>query len=278
MIASIASIASMRSALAVMLLALTACGSSTTDSTTADTGTQQPGDTGATATAKSFKTHVILGDSISDAGGQSPFFYTLLGADLKARYGDMKVVKASKGGSKASNLGGQIASITGPLEGPVFVSVTIGGNDVRAAIGKVVTGGDDTKERTDFQEFLHDALAELKKPDRFGPGVQVAVYMTNIYDPSDGTGNFAFASGTKCGGALGFYPAGRPTSPTLDPWEKVFVDEAAQFNDVHVLDMRAKFQGHGVPAPEAWFVSDCIHPNAMGHNAIRDLFVANLPS
>lgn len=268
----------MNRSLMAVLLTLTACSSSTTtDSTTADSGTQQTGDTGTTTTAKTFKTHVILGDSISDNGGQGPFFYDLLDADLKAKYGDIKVIKASKGGSKAPNLGGQISTVTGPLEGPVLVTITIGGNDIQAAIAKVISGADDTKERTDFQEFLDGALVELKKPDRFGPGVQVAVYMTNVYDPSDGTGNFKFASGTKCGGALGFYPAGKPTTPTLDPWEKIFVDEAAKYQDVHVLDMRAKFQGHGVPTSEPWFVTDCIHPNAKGHNAIRDLFVASLP-
>lgn len=259
-------------AIAVLLVA---CGGSTADPVT-NTGTPDTG-TGNNAGPKSFKTHVILGDSISDGGGEAPFFYTLLDQDLNAKYGAMKVVKASKGGAKAQNLGGQISTVTGPLEGPVLVTITIGGNDVQAAIGKIVTGGDDSKERNDFKEFLDGALAELKKPDRFGSGVQVSVYMTNVYDPSDGTGNFKFASGTKCGGALGFYPAGRPTTPTLDPWEQVFTDEAAKYGDVRVLDLRAKFQGHGVPSAEPWFVNDCIHPNAKGHSAIRDLFVASLP-
>jgi lysophospholipase L1-like esterase len=262
---------------ALLALLLTACGGSTADnpSTAAtDSGTQN--DSGTTG-AKSFKTHVILGDSISDGGGESPFFYTLLDQDLNAKYGGVKVVKVSKGGSKASNLGGQINTITTPLEGPVLVTITIGGNDVQAAIGTIVTGGDDTKQRNDFREFLDAALADLKKPDRFGPGVQVAVYMTNIYDPSDGTGNFKFASGTKCSGALGFYPAGRPTAPTLDPWEQVFTDLAAKYTDVHVLDMRAKFNGHGVPSTDTWFVPDCIHPNAKGHAAIKDLFATTLP-
>lgn len=257
----------MRPLLLSLALCLAACGSNADETP----GTTNPGTDSGTTTpgAKSYKTHVILGDSISDGGGEGPFFYSLLDQQLGA---GVKVVKASKGGARAQNLGGQIGTIAGPLEGPVVVTITIGGNDVTAALGKILTGGDDTKERADFKEFLDLSIAELKKPDRFGPGVQVTVYMTNVYDPSDGTGNFKFQSGTKCGGALGFYPAGKPTAPQLDPWEAIFPEVAGKYADVHVLDLRTKYQGHGVPAAEPWFVTDCIHPNAKGHAAIRDLF------
>ena len=275
----------MRSLLLALSFSLFACssgddGNPTTSNPTTDTGgtTQQPG-------KKVFKTHVILGDSISDGGGTGPFFYNLLdknddakwpdakGQDFTTVYGsDIKIVKASKGGARAQNLGGQINTITGPLPGPVLVTITIGGNDVQAALGKILTGGNDTADRESFKGFLNDSFALLKTPDRFGPGVEVVVYVANVYDPSDGTGNFKFQSGTKCGGALGFYPAGQSTAKLLDPWEQIFVDVAAKFQDVHVLDLRAKFMGHGVPTAEPWFVPDCIHPNTPGHDAVRDLF------
>lgn len=269
---------------------MVACSGSTDDgspSTVADSGTTAVGDTGSTTSAgkKAYKTHVILGDSISDGGGTGPFYYNLLdanddarypdaaGKDFKTLYGsDIKIVKASKAGSRAQNLGGQINTITGPLPGPVLVTITIGGNDVQAALGKILSGGDVTPDRESFREFLDGAIAMLKTPDKFGPGVEVSVFMTNVYDPSDGTGNFKFATGTKCSGALGFYPAGKPTSPDLDPFETIFDDVAAKYKDVHVLDLRAKFKGHGVPAAETWFVGDCIHPNTPGHDAVRDLF------
>ena len=268
---------------------MVACSGAGNDSATpaangVDGGVDHDGGT-TPAGKKAFKTHVILGDSISDGGGTGPFFYNLLdknddakwpdaiGKDFVTIYGaDLKVVKASKAGARAQNLGGQINTLTGPLAGPVLVTITIGGNDVTAALGKILTGGDDTSERTQFKQFLDDAIAALKTPDRFGPGVDVSVYMTNVYDPSDGTGNFKFQSGTKCGGALGFYPAGQSTKPLLDPWEQIFVDVAAKYQDVHVLDLRAKFNGHGVPSAETWFVTDCIHPNTPGHDGIRDIF------
>jgi len=259
-------------------------GGSTPQANGADSGTTTT-DSASSGSKKAFKTHVILGDSISDGGGAGPFFYNLLdanddakwpdgaGKDFKSLYGpDIKIVKASKAGARAQNLGGQVNSITGPLEGPVLVTITIGGNDVQAALGKLLTGGDVAPDRESFRGFLDEGIGLLKTPDKFGPGVEVVVYMTNVYDPSDGTGNFKFATGTKCGGALGFYPAGKATSPDLDPFETIFDDVAAKYKDVHVLDLRAKYNGHGVPAAETWFVTDCIHPNAKGHDAIRDLF------
>ncbi|MBI2389153.1 MAG: SGNH/GDSL hydrolase family protein [Deltaproteobacteria bacterium] len=257
-----------------------------------DGGSSQPSgagsgttDGGTQASKRAFRTHVILGDSISDRGGAGPFYYDLLdknddakwpdgaGKDLATLYGpDLAIVKASRAGARAQNLGGQVNTITGPLAGPVLVTMTIGGNDVQAALGKMLTGGDVTAERESFREFLDEAIGMLKQPDRFGPGVEVVVYVANVYDPSDGTGNFKFASGARCGGALGFYPAGQPTAPQLDPFEQIYLDVAAKYDDVHVLDLRAKFNGHGVPAADTWFVSDCLHPNAPGHDALRDLF------
>lgn len=276
----------MRSLFLALSLSLVACGSVADDSPST-TPTPSGSDAGTTpSTATKYKTHVILGDSISDGGGEGPFYYALLdknddakwpdakGLDFSTLYGpDVKVVKASKAGARAQNLGGQIATLPATLEGPVVVTMTIGGNDVTNALGALLTTGDDTKERTSFQEFLDGAIAELTKPDRFGAGVKVAVYLTNVYDPSDGTGNFTVAAtGKKCGGALGFFPAGKETRSLLDPWEQIFVDVAAKYPGTTLLDLRTKFDGHGVAKTESWFYPDCIHPNAIGHDAIRDLF------
>jgi lysophospholipase L1-like esterase len=202
-----------------------------------------------------------------------PFYYDLLDQDLKGLYGDVKVEKHSKAGATSSQLGGQITTIPKNLDGPVLVTITIGGNDVQQAMPAIITGGTDDKARADFATYLDDAFKALTAPDAFGAGVQVKVLIANVYDPSDGTGNFKFASGTKCPGALGYWPAGKQTGPLLDKWEQVMTDEAAKFPGVTVVDLRAKFQGHGVPAAETWFYSDCIHPNTPGHSSLRDLFL-----
>ena len=269
-----------------------ACSSSDDAPSTAatDTGTAATDSGGTTEDSTpsgttAFKTHVILGDSISDKGGAGPFFYDLLdqnddakypdwaGKDFKTIYGaGFAVEKTSKGGATSANLGGQIAALPKTLTGPVLVTITIGGNDVQAALGTIITGGDDTPKRNDFAANLDEAFTTLTAADHFGAGVQVKILIANVYDPSDGTGNFKFASGSKCPGALAYWPAGKETATLLDKWEKVMSDTAAKYPAVKVLDLHAKFSMHGVPAAETWFYNDCIHPNAIGHNQIRDLF------
>ncbi len=250
----------------------TAGGGSDTSSPGTDTST--PGSDTPLATGLAFKTYVILGDSISDGGGQAPFFYNSLTTDLQGKYGaDVKIVKASKGGAKTVNLDAQVGGLPTALAGPVLVSITIGGNDVQAAIPGILTGGDGSADRTAFQGYLKTALDELTKPGRFGDGVQVRVLLSNIYDPSDGTGNFSY-DGKKCGGALGFFPAGKTTDTLLDPWEAIMSDEAKAHTGVTLLALRELFKGHGVETGLAttWFVSDCIHPNATGHEQLHQLF------
>ncbi|MEO7095377.1 MAG: SGNH/GDSL hydrolase family protein [Polyangiales bacterium] len=248
-------------------------------------GTDTGGDTAKPpAGALAFKTYVVLGDSISANGGEGPYFDSLLmknddtkwpdykGQDLTTKYGAIKLEKHSKGGSTAVNLDSQVAALPKTLEGPVLVTITIGGNDVQAALPTVLGGGSDDAKRTQFQGYIQTALDELTAPGRFGEGVQVRVILANIYDPSDGTGNFTFATGTKCGGALGFWPAGKETKSILDKWEDAMAVEAVKHPEVVYADLRARFDGHGVPSTtETWFVKDCIHPNSAGHTQVRGL-------
>jgi lysophospholipase L1-like esterase len=150
--------------------------------------------------------------------------------------------------------------------------MTIGGNDVRRALVSLLTGGNDGAARSLFATDLRDAVGELTREGRFGAGVEVSVFMTNVYDPSDGTGKFVYAATNRSCPGLGLFPAGRPTAPILEPWEAVFNEVAASHPRTKLLDLRGLFQDHGVGAAETWFVGDCIHPNAVGHDAIRDLF------
>lgn len=275
------------------LVALTAaCSGATASSsspspdggTTGDSGGGGGDDGGTPIGATAFKTHVILGDSISDRGGAGPFFYDLLDHNDDANYPDYKgkdlstklgaaitIVKNSKGGATSIGLTGQVKGLPASLVSPVLVTITIGGNDVQNALGAIVLSGNDTQQRTSFTNNLDTSLAELTKAGRFGDGVKVKVLLVNIYDPSDGTGNFKFANGTSCGQPLSLWNKGM-TDPYLTPWEDAMTTTVAKYPDVTLLDLRAEFHGHGVPAMTTWFVPDCIHPNTLGHAALRKLF------
>ncbi len=258
-------------------------------------------------TAK-FKTLVVLGDSISDVGAGSgadeePFYRTLLvknddtkypewkGFDLATCWGldpMMGVVKASKGGAIAtvppnnkptdlSILLNQATSLPASLPGPVLVVGTIGGNDVQAGLVTVLTGtpAQVQKNIDDFASGFGQAMTELTKPDRFGVGVQVSLLMTNIYDPSGGTGHFYYEPKmATCPGALGFWPDKKETKTQLAPWNAAMANEAAKHAGVKLVELAAPFDAHAVSTPVGtnWFHEDCIHPDSLGHNAIRGVF------
>jgi lysophospholipase L1-like esterase len=252
------------------------------------------------------KTIVVVGDSISDVGSgetraqQEPFYRTLLVKNDEERHADWKgydlstcwkldatkaVVKASVGGAIATEktdgersiLLQQAKSLPTSLEGPVLVVGTIGGNDLLSGLSNVVFGNTE-KAKTDLDAYVSGfgaAMAELTKPDRFGAGVKVDVLITNIFDPSDGTGRFRFTpEDRKCTGAFQLWPEGQPTEPTLVEWNSAMTAEAAKYRGVALLDLKALYKGHDVnqAAENNWFYKDCIHPNSAGHHGIRTLF------
>ena len=261
-------------------------------------------------TAK-YKTLVVLGDSISDVGAgtssELPLYRTLLVKNDDTKYPEWKgfdlstcwmldpangVVKGSKGGAVAtvpqnnspsdkSILLNQATGLPATLAGPVLVVGTIGGNDVQKGLVTVLTGTP-AQVQTQIGQFaagFGQAMAELTKADRFGAGVKVDVLMTNIYDPSGGSGHFYYEPkmGT-CPGALGFWPDKKETKSQLDPWNAAMATEAAKYPGVKLVELRAPFASHAVstPDPTNWFHEDCIHPNALGQNAVRGVFWSGL--
>jgi hypothetical protein len=263
--------------------------------------------------ASKFKTLVVVGDSISDVGGsgggagQEPFYRTLLvknddtlypdykGFDLSTCWGldpTTNVVKASKGGAIATvpspNTPGdahillnQVVGLPAALPGPVLVVGTIGGNDVQAGLVTVLTGTPaQLQAKIDgFVAGFGQAMAELTKVDRFGAGVKTTVLMTNVYDPSGGTGHFYYEpKKATCPGALGLWPDGKMTGPLLAQWNTAMATEAAKYQGLHLVELRAPFESHSVSTPQDsnWFYQDCIHPSSLGHNAIRGVFYAGM--
>ncbi|CAN5134356.1 SGNH/GDSL hydrolase family protein [soil metagenome] len=258
-------------------LVLACSGTTTTDTPVSDGGADAPVSPDG-ALLPAFKTYVILGDSISDKGGSGPFFYDLLqknddakypeykGKDLATRFGTT-VQKASKGGAVSANLSGQVDSLPATLPGPVVATITIGGNDMQAAIGHILQGTDQP-DREAFRTNIAKALGKLTAPGRFGAGVEVWVYEANVYDPTDGTGTFP-----SCPPPLGIVTA-KNADTIWAAWNQVVAEEVAKIPHGFVPDMHGTFRGHGVvkTGTDRWFAPDCIHPNTDGHSALRGLF------
>lgn len=256
-----------------------ACGS--TDSSTGDGGADAAPDSG--SAAPQYKTYVIVGDSISDSGGEGPFFYDLLvhnddtaypdwhGKDLATRYGidTPNVVKVSKGGAVSSNLAGQLANVPHDLPGPVLVTITIGGNDMTASFVDIIQKAD-TADIAAMKSDIDAALAEIHSPDRFGQGVVADVFEMNIYDPSDDVS----ANFSGCPVPLSLVPSTVDAVTVFGNWNAAVASSLAATQDVDV-DAHALFLGHGVEKPSdgtRWFFDDCIHPNKFGHDELRQAF------
>lgn len=239
---------------------------SSTDTTTGSTGGSTGGSTtGGPVGLAELGALVVLGDSISDGGGQPPFYYDLLRVDLEAKYGPIMYKNNAQSGSETKALLGQAKALPGQLEGPVAVVITSGGNDMKAALPQVVLGLDGPI-KAQVAANVDAALGELLAPGRFGPGVEVHVYEGNIYDASDGQGNFAAGN---CAFGKGLPPI--QTDPFFDAWNGTIRDAVLARAQAPV-DMHEHFYGHGFNNPPNWYASDCTHPSKLGHDQLRRLF------
>jgi len=221
-------------------------------------------------------TYIALGDSISDRGGTGPFFYDLLNADLAAKYPGLVYVHGAEQGaitdvfsdnqpSGAPLLRTQIDSLGSSYAGDVLVSITIGGNDLNAHSIAAITNTD-ADLRAELDAHLAAELGELATPGRLGSG-KVYIVLANIYDFTDGQGDFATV---MCGPGVNISAAAVATG--FGNWNTVLATNIAKVGGA-LYDMHADFTGHGYNNPDTtqlWYdPASCIHPNTKGHDAIR---------
>jgi lysophospholipase L1-like esterase len=281
-----------------------ACGGSSTSSSTqagdsgagggGDDASSQSDDGGSTnpppSAGATFGTYIALGDSISDRGGEAPFFYDLLlknddatyptwqGKDLSTKFPGIKYVHGAIAGSisgpyndaisnAAPKLLDQIKALGSAYPGDVLITITIGGNDLNDHAGDAASGLD-TADRMQLATNLKAAMDALSVPGRLGSG-KVYIVQTNIYDASDGMGNWKSGGGARC--------------PPFDTGKQIDTTVFSQWNDViaksipsaggnltdTMMDLHALFSGHGFNSMDDWYISDCIHPTKHGHQAIR---------
>jgi lysophospholipase L1-like esterase len=269
---------------AFTVFTLVGCGGSPAHEPATPDGGADGGDTGAVGgngapllpASATIGTYIVLGDSISDGGGTGPFFYDSLAQDLTARYPGLMVVHAAKAGAitdtfsdnqpaDAPLLAAEIAGLGHDYPGDVLVTITIGGNDLNAHAIAAITGTDATF-RSELDAHLAAELGELTTPGRLGSG-KVYVVLSNIYDFTDGQGDFATV---KCGPGANVNPT--VVAKAFGAWNDVIASNITKVGG-GLYDMHADFLGHGYNTPDTtnlWYdPSSCIHPNAAGHDAIR---------
>jgi hypothetical protein len=97
------------------------------------------------------------------------------------------------------------------------------------------------------------------------------VFEAAIYDPTDGNGDFR---GANCPSPLNLIDP-QSTDPFFTNWNGVMNGVVGNYPVGTIVDTHGRFKGHGVSHlrdGSSWFVSDCIHPNAAGHDRLRRAF------
>jgi hypothetical protein len=237
-----------------------------------------------------FGTYISLGDSISAGGGVGPFFNDLLfqnddktypswkGHDLSTKYPGIKQVKAAVGGAitgpyndlytvGAPQMITQINGLGMAYTGDILITITIGGNDLNFHAPDAVNGLD-APDKMKFTANLKTDLDALVASGRLGSG-KVVVLEANIYDPSDGMGNFMSGGG----GCPKFNAPASEDGMVFGAWNDLIASAVTDhMADDNLLDLHSLFQGHGFNGNDNWFYTDCLHPNQKGHEQLRRSF------
>ncbi len=221
-------------------------------------------------------TYISLGDSISDEGGIGPFFYDLLNADLATKFPGLTFVHVAQQGAitdvfsdgqpmDVPLLKTQVDGLGSSYAGDIIITITIGGNDLNAHALQAISNTD-ASLRAEFDAHLAAELGELTTPGRLGSG-KVYVVVANIYDFTDGQGDFATV---MCGPGVNISPMA--VALGFGNWNGVLADNTSKVAG-GLYDMHADFMGHGynnTDPTQVWYdAASCIHPNAVGHDAIR---------
>jgi lysophospholipase L1-like esterase len=166
-----------------------------------------------------------------------------------------------------------------------IVVMTTGGNDLIHNYGQMppeegaMYGASYTQAKPwidNFELRLDEMLTHLRKI--FPGGCQI--FLANIYDPSDGTGN--------TGAWLTGLPAWPDAERILLAYNATLSKFAAKYKYVHLVDIHKPFLGHGIHCrkfwikhyrrddPTYWFYLNIEDPSERGYDAIRRVFLIEM--
>ncbi len=122
-----------------------------------------------------------------------------------------------------------------------------------------------------------DLMVRMIK-DKFPGGCEI--FLANIYDPSDGTGDTKeFFTGL---------PAWPDGLAMLAEYNKIISDCAARYDYVHLIDIHTPFMGHGIHCrrfwikhyrwsdPTYWYYMNIEDPSERGYDCVRRVFLLKM--
>ncbi|MBN2019110.1 MAG: SGNH/GDSL hydrolase family protein [Sedimentisphaerales bacterium] len=207
----------------------------------------------------------------------------MLGKNLSVVFPNLTSINiASSGSTSIYHLTSIIALQKFPKDVLGIVVMTTGGNDLIQNYGRIppkegAMYGASIEQALpwidNFQRRLDEMMIELK--DLFPGGCHI--FLANIYDPTDGTGN------TSC------WLTGLPPWPDglaiLEAYNDILSKCAEKYENVHLVDIHKPFLGHGIHCrkfwikryrrndPTYWYYLNIEDPSERGYDAIRRLFL-----
>jgi lysophospholipase L1-like esterase len=212
-------------------------------------------------------------------------FADLKGLCLSAVVKQLRVTNLALSGSTSLNhLKTELARLTvQPSNVLGIVVITTGGNDIIHNYGKTAPqegamyGAALAQAEPwigNFERRLEQMLSGIE--ERFPGGCHV--FLANIYDPTDALGDAEKAGLPRWSDGLAI----------IDRYNEIIARCAQRRANVHLVDIRAEFLGHGIHCTQCWrkhYRSDDPHywyhenledPNERGYDALRRLFLRSM--
>ena len=206
-----------------------------------------------------------------------PSYPDMAGHHLSALFPSVDFRDLSQSGATSADaleavrraLGG---SLPAAVDGDVLVTLICGGNDfnddwVRMAL-PAATRAVAAALQTRYREIFRLLRERYERPEL---GRRVVFLVTNVHDPTGGTGSVPpeFDDGF-CGTIQSFPAAVRSVAvANLGIFNEAIAEVTAELGG-HLVDNHAVFLDHGMSAgPDRWIDRDCVHPTDRGHDGLR---------
>ncbi len=208
------------------------------------------------------------------------------GKNLSVVFPKLETKNISTSGSNSFDHLNQIKRLS-PQQSDVLgvVVMTSGGNDLIHNYGRrppekgAMYGASFEQARPwigNFEKRLDEMVRRIQKV--FPGGCHI--FLANIYDPSDGTGNTAeWLTGL---------PAWPDGVKILHAYNTILAECAARYENVHLVDIHSSFLGHGIHCrkfwiknyrwndPTYWYYLNIEDPSERGYDATRRLFLLEM--
>ncbi len=195
--------------------------------------------------------------------------------NLKFIYSDVQFLDISHSGDTSSDALAHLENTSLPdVSGDVLVSLTCGGNDFNDSIWTMISTNLTESAADRLQDNYREIVSLLRdKYEKPGQGYALVFLITNIHDPTAGTG--AIPPGFDSGFCA------KINDPQMALVRDQVIGNLNLFNQRifevieelggHLVDNHGVFFDHGMNAAgsERWITDDCVHPNNEGHNQLR---------